>query len=84
MSFVLAWAVKCTCAFAGLSIRQSQQKIKVLNGINDPMMIDFISVLQRCKDKKRSLTLNAERLTLNAFLVIQMLLSAKRLTLNAK
>jgi hypothetical protein len=35
----------------GLNIRQSQQKISVLNGINDPMAIDFISLLQRCKDK---------------------------------
>jgi hypothetical protein len=51
MSFVLAWAVKRTCAIAGLNIRQSQQKIKVLNGIGDPMVIDFISLLQRCKDK---------------------------------
>jgi hypothetical protein len=59
MSFVLAWAVKRTCAMAGLNIRQSQQKIRVLKCINDPMAIDFISILQRCKDKKRGLTLNA-------------------------
>jgi len=56
---------------AGLIIRQSQQKINVLKGINDPMAICFISLLWRCKDKKRLLTLNAQRPTLNAFLVIQ-------------
>jgi len=55
---------------AGLIIRQSQQKINVLKGINDPMAICFISLLWRCKDKKRLLTLNAQRPTLNAFFVI--------------
>jgi hypothetical protein len=54
MSRVLVCTVKRIWALAGPSSRQSQQKIKILIGINDPIAFDLINILNwRCKYKNR-------------------------------